>query len=421
MSRIPVVVTGIGATTPLGSNAPSTWEALLAGKSGVRRIDAEWADDLPVKIAAQIAVDPSEVLDRVEARRLDRSAQLGLIAAMEAWQDAGYGLKEDNPVDRERLGVAIATGIGGLHTLLTNWDVQKEKGARRVSPLAIPMLMANATAANVSLRLGAQAGVHTPVSACASSNESIALGLDMIRLDRADVVVVGGTEGVIHPLPIACFAQMQAMSRRNDEPERASRPWDVDRDGFVLAEGAAMFVIETLEHAQARGAKIYGELAGAGITADAHDMVQPNPTGHTQALAMTRALREGQLDPADIVHVNAHATSTPQGDITEASSIRQALGEHTEAIVNGTKSMTGHLLGGAGALESLATLLALRHRKVPPTINLDNCEPDLGIDIATKVRDLPTGDVAGINNSFGFGGHNVAVAFTNAYATEIDK
>ena len=421
MTRTPVVVTGIGATTPLGGDAPSTWEALLAGKSGVRRIDADWAEELPVKIAAQVAVDPSEVLDRVEARRLDRSAQLGVIAAMEAWRDAGYGLKEDNPVDRERLGVAIATGIGGLQTLLVNWDLQKDKGARRVSPLAIPMLMANATAANVSLRLGAQAGVHTPVSACASSNESIALGLDMIRLGRADVVVVGGTEGVIHPLPIASFAQMQAMSRRNDEPERASRPWDVDRDGFVLAEGAAMFVIETLEHAQARRAKIYGELAGAGITADAHDMVQPNPTGHTQALAMTRALREGQLDPADIVHVNAHATSTPQGDITEASSIRQALGEDTEAIVNGTKSMTGHLLGGAGALESLATLLALRHRKVPPTINLDNCEPDLGIDIATKVRDLPSGDLAGINNSFGFGGHNVAVALTNAYTTEIDK
>ncbi len=421
MSRTPVVVTGIGATTPLGGDAPSTWDALLAGKSGVRRIDADWAEDLPVKIAAQVAVDPSAVLDRVEARRLDRSAQLGVIAAMEAWQDAGYGLKEDNPVDRERLGVAIATGIGGLHTLLGNWDIQKEKGARRVSPLAIPMLMANATAANVSLRLGAQAGVHTPVSACASSNESIALGLDMIRLGRADVVVVGGTEGVIHPLPIASFAQMQAMSRRNDEPERASRPWDVDRDGFVLGEGAAMLVIETLEHAQARGAKIYGELAGAGITADAHDMVQPNPTGQTQARAMIRALREGDLDPADIVHVNAHATSTPQGDVTEASSIHQALGENTEAIVNGTKSMTGHLLGGAGALESLATLLALRDRKVPPTINLDNCEPDLGIDIATKVRDLPTGDVAGINNSFGFGGHNVAVAFTNAYATEIDR
>jgi 3-oxoacyl-[acyl-carrier-protein] synthase II len=418
MSRVRVVVTGIGATTPLGGDAPSTWEALLAGKSGVSRIQADWADDLPVKIAAQAAVDPSEMLDRVEARRLDRSAQLAVIAAMEAWKDAGYGLKEANPVDRQRLGVAIATGIGGLQTVLSNWDIQKEKGARRVSPLAIPMLMANASAANVSLRLGAQAGVHTPVSACASSNESIALALDMIRLDRADVVVVGGTEGVIHPLPIACFAQMQAMSRRNDEPERASRPWDVDRDGFVLAEGAAMFVIETLEHAQARGAKIYGELAGAGITADAHDMVQPNPTGQTQALAMTRALREGGLQPSDVVHVNAHATSTPQGDVTEASSIRQALGENTEAIVNATKSMTGHLLGGAGALESLATLLALRDRRVPPTINLDNPEPDLGIDIATKVRELPSGDLAGINNSFGFGGHNVAVAFTNAYITE---
>jgi 3-oxoacyl-[acyl-carrier-protein] synthase II len=417
MSRIRVVVTGIGATTPLGGDAPSTWEGLLAGRSGVSRIQAAWADDLPVKIAAQAMVDPAEILDRVEARRLDRCAQLAVIAAMEAWRDAGYGLKEDNPVDRERLGVAIATGIGGLHTLLANWDVQKEKGSRRVSPLAIPMLMANASAANVSLRLGAQAGAHTPVSACASSNESISLGLDMIRLGRADVVVVGGTEGVIHPMPIACFAQMQAMSRRNDEPERASRPWDVDRDGFVLGEGAAMLVIEKLEHAQARGAKIYGELAGAGITADAHDMVQPDPSGISQARAMTRAMREAELSPADVVHVNAHATSTPQGDATEAGCIRQALGEQTEAIVTGTKSMTGHLLGGAGALESLATLLALHHRTVPPTINLDNPDPDLGIDIATKVRELPGGDLAGINNSFGFGGHNVAVAFTNAYAT----
>ena len=224
---------------------PAPGKALLAGRSGVSKIEADWADDLSVQIAAQAAVDPTEVLERVEARRLDRSAQLGVIAAMEAWRDAGFGLKEENPVDRERLGVAIATGIGGLQTLLGQWDVQKEKGPRRVSPLAIPMLMANATAANVSLRLGAQAGVHTPVSACASSNEAISLGIDMIRLGRADVVVVGGTEACIHPLPIASFAQMQAMSRRNDEPERASRPWDVDRDGFVLGEGAAMLVIET--------------------------------------------------------------------------------------------------------------------------------------------------------------------------------
>jgi len=417
MSRTPIVVTGLGATTPLGGDVAGTWEAMLAGRSGVSAITADWAADLPVRIAAAAAVDPSEVLDRVEVRRLDRSAQLAVVAAMQAWADAGFGLREDNPVDRQRLGVALASGIGGLQTLLGQWDTQQEKGPRRVSPLAIPMLMANAPAASVSLRIGAQAGVHTPVSACASSNESIALGIDMIRLDRADVVVVGGTEAVIHPLPVNCFAQMQAMSRRNDEPERASRPWDVDRDGFVLGEGAAMFVIETLAHAHARGARIYGELAGAGITADAHDMVQPDPSGHSQARAMSRALRESDLSPADVVHVNAHATSTPQGDVTEAGVIRQALGEQTEAIVTGTKSMTGHLLGGAGALESLATLLALRHRVVPPTINLDNPEPDLGIDIASKVRELPAGDLAGINNSFGFGGHNVAVAFTNRYAT----
>ena len=417
MPRTRVVVTGIGATTPLGGDAPSTWEAMLAGRSGVNRIEAPWAEDVPVKIAAFVAVEPTEVLDRVEARRLDRSAQLGVVAAMEAWADAGFGLREDNPVDRTRLGVAIATGIGGLNTLLGQWDIQQEKGYRRVSPLAIPMLMANASSANVSLRLGAQAFAQTPVSACASSSESIAHALDQIRLGRADVVLAGGTESVIHPMPIACFAQMQAMSRRNDEPERASRPWDVDRDGFVLGEGAAMLVLETLEHAQARGARIYGELAGAGITADAHDMVQPNPTGETQARAMTYALREAELAPGDIVHVNAHATSTPQGDLTELSSIRQALGDRTEAIVSGTKSMTGHLLGGAGALESMATLLALYHRQVPPTINLDNPEADLRMDIATKVRDLPGGDLAAVNNSFGFGGHNVAVAFTNAYRT----
>lgn len=417
MSRTTIVVTGLGATTPLGGDVASTWEGLLAGRSGVSAIRADWAADLPVRIAAQAAEDPAGVLERVEARRLDRSAQLAMVAAMEAWRDAGFGLRDDNPVDRERLGVAIASGIGGLQTLLSQWDIQKEKGVRRVSPLAIPMLMANAPAANVSLRLGAQAGVHTPVSACASSNEALSLAADMIRLGRADVVVVGGTEGVVHPMPLACFAQMQAMSRRNDEPERASRPWDVDRDGFVLGEGAAILVLESHQHAQARGARIYGELAGAGITADAHDIVQPNPTGITQARAMTYALRESELSPADVVHVNAHATSTPQGDVTEAESIRMALGQDTSAIVTATKSMTGHLLGGAGALESLATLLALRHRRVPPTLNLDNPEPDLGIDIATSVRDLPGGDIAGINNSFGFGGHNVAVAFTNRYAT----
>ncbi|HET9872457.1 MAG TPA: beta-ketoacyl-[acyl-carrier-protein] synthase family protein [Propionibacteriaceae bacterium] len=417
MSRIRVVVTGLGATTPLGGDVASTWEGMLAGRSGVVRLKESWAEELPVKIGAPVAVDPTEVLERVEARKLDRSAQLAVVAALEAWKDAGFGLREENPVERERLGVAYASGIGGMQTLLSSWDILKEKGPRRVSPLAIPMLMANAPAANISLRIGAKAGVHTPVSACASSNESISLGLDMIRLGRADVVLVGGTEGVLHPMPVAAFGQMQAMSRRNDEPARASRPWDVDRDGFVLGEGSVAMVIETLEHAQARGARIYGELAGAGITSDANDMVLPDPSGVSQARAMTRALKEADLAPEQVNHVNAHATSTPQGDVTEAVSIRMALGENTDAIVTATKSMTGHLLGGAGALESMATLLALYHRTVPPTINLDNPEPDLGIDIASKVRELPDGDLAGLNNSFGFGGHNVAVAFTNQFAT----
>ncbi|GAB3758689.1 beta-ketoacyl-[acyl-carrier-protein] synthase family protein [Microlunatus parietis] len=411
MSRTRVVVTGLGATTPLGGDVASTWEGLLAGKSGVRKLEVDWIAELPVKIAAPVAVDPSEVLDRVVARRLDRNAQLAVIAAEQAWTDAGFGFGEENDLDPDRTGVAIGTGIGGISTLLGNWDTLRDKGVRRVSPLAVPMLMANAAAANVSLRIRARAGVHTTVSACASSNESIALGLDMIRLGRADVAMVGGTEAVIHAMTVGSFGQMQAMSRRNDEPERASRPWDVDRDGFVMGEGSAMFVIESLEHAQARGAKIYGELAGAGITADAHDMVAPEPTGHSQAKAMIKSLQDGELSAADVVHVNAHATSTPTGDGIEALSVREALGQDTTAIVTSTKSMTGHLLGGAGALESMATLLALHHRVVPPTINLDNPEPGLGIDIATEQRRLPDGDLVGINNSFGFGGHNVALAF----------
>lgn len=419
MSRT-VVITGLGATTPLGGDAVSTWEGLLAGRSGIHTIEADWAAELPTKFAAQVVVEPTEVVPRVEARRMDRSSQLAVHAGLQAWEDAGYKLGEDNTLDRERLAVSIGTGIGGLHTLLESWDTMKERGVRRVSPYTIPMLMANAPASQVGLRIGAKAGVHTPISACASSNEAIAQGLDIVRHGRADVCVVGGTEGVVHPLPIAAFGQMQALSRRNDSPEQASRPWDVDRDGFVLGEGAVVLVLETLEHAQARGARIYGTLVGAGISADSHDIVQPDPTGHGQASAMRRALADAGLSASDIDHVNAHATSTPQGDITEAGSIRAALGDDNRAIVTGTKSMTGHLLGAAGALESMATILALRHRIVPPTINLDNMEPDLGIDIAAnKPRELGSGDLAALNNSFGFGGPNVAIAFTNQNVTEI--
>jgi len=415
-----IVITGIGASTPIGGDLNSTWAGLLAGKSGISRITAEWAQDLPVQIAGQAAVDPGEVIPRVKARRLDRSSQLALIAAEEAWLDAGLGLEDDNDLDPLRTAVSIASGIGGLHSLLDNWDLHKEKGPRRVSPFTIPMLMANAPAANVGLMVHAKAGVHTPVSACASSNEAISLGLDLIRLGRADLVVVGGTEATIHALPLAGFAQMQALSRRNDDPEGASRPWDRGRDGFVMSEGAAVMVIESLEHARARGVtRIYGTIAGSGITADSHDMVQPDPSGEGQSGAMLKGLVDAGLNASDIKHVNAHGTSTPQGDMTEAGSIRIALGDATDdCVVTSTKSMTGHLLGGAGALETIATVLALRDRLVPPTINLVDPEPDLPIDVAANVaRDLPSGDLAAVNNSFGFGGHNVAIVVTNANIT----
>jgi 3-oxoacyl-[acyl-carrier-protein] synthase II len=412
MTTTRVVVTGLGATTPIGGDVPTTWDAMLAGQSGVKTLTEDWAEQLPVRIAARVAIEPLEVLERVKARRLDRSGQFALIAALEAWQDAGLA---DVEVDPQRLAVAIASGIGGVTTLLANYDALVEKGPRRVSPLAIPMLMPNSPAANVGLALGAKGGVHTPVSACASGNEAIAHGIDLIRLDRADVVVVGGTEAAVHALPLAAFSQMMALSKRNDDPPAASRPWDVARDGFVLGEGSGVLVIESESHAAARGAPIYAEVAGAGITADSHDIAQPDPTGVGATRAMTMALAEGGLEAGDVRHINAHATSTPQGDVAEAEAIRQALGPATdEVIVTSTKSMTGHLLGAAGALESIATILALKHRTVPATINVDELDPVVRLDVATKQRDLAQGDIAALNNSFGFGGHNVAIAFRSA-------
>ena len=404
-----VVVTGMGTTNPLGGDVSTTWEAMLVGRSGVRVLEDDWAEALPVKIGAPVAVEPTEVMERVKARRLDRSGQFAMIAAAEAWADAGL---ESDEVDGDRLGVAVASGIGGITTLLANYDALLDKGPRRVSPLAIPMLMPNGPAASVSLAFGARAGVHTPVSACASGNEAIAHALDMIRLGRADVAIAGGTEAAIHPLPLAAFAQMMALSRRNDEPERASRPWDKGRDGFVLGEGAAVLVLESAEHAERRGARVYAEVAGAGITADAHDVAQPEPDGRGATRAIQRALAEGQLDPSAVQHINAHATATPQGDVTESMAIRKALdGAADGVVVTSTKSMTGHLLGAAGALESVATVLALHHRLVPPTINLDDRDDDVELDIATEPRELAQGPLAALNNSFGFGGHNVTIAY----------
>ncbi|HCB03638.1 MAG TPA: beta-ketoacyl-[acyl-carrier-protein] synthase II [Nocardioides sp.] len=416
MSRIRVVVTGLGTTNPVGGDVSSTWDALVNGRSGVRRIEADWAEELPVKIAGVAAVEPTEVLERVKARRLDRTAQFALVSTMEAWADSGLAEVQDE-LDGDRVGVALASGIGGVITLLDNYDVLKEKGPRRVSPLAVPMLMPNASAANVSLYVGARAAVNTPVSACASGNEAIALAVDQIRLGRADVVVAGGTEAAIHPLNISAFANMMALSKTasgpdGGDPTAVSRPWDTARDGFVLGEGAGVLVLESEEHAKARGAKIYAEVLGAGITADAHDIAQPDPAGRGGSRAILRALAESEIGPEAIFHVNAHATSTPLGDIAEGLMLHATLGQYVEqVVVTSTKSMTGHLLGGAGALEAVAVVKAIETRTVPPTINLDNQDPEVDLDIATKPRDLPVGDIAALNNSFGFGGANVAVAF----------
>jgi 3-oxoacyl-[acyl-carrier-protein] synthase II len=405
MSHTDVVVTGLGATTPLGGDVASTWDAMLAGRSGVGPLTQEWAQSLPVRIAAQLAVEPSEKIERVKLRRLDRSEAVALIAAHEAWADAGLA---DSGLDTERLAVSVGTGIGGAMTLLAQDDILEASGPRKVSPHTVPMLMPNGPAAWVGLELGAKAGVHSVASACATGAEAIALGLDIIRSGRADVVVAGGTEAVVHALPIAGFASMRAMSVRNDDPERASRPWDKGRDGFVLGEGAGVVVLERADHAKARGAKVYARLAGAGITSDGYDIVQPDPEGAGFVRAIGKALADADLAGKDVVHVNAHATSTPTGDMVEVAGLRGAIGDHL--VLTSTKSMTGHLLGAAGAVETIATILAIRDGVIPPTINLDDPEDGL-LDVAAhKARHL---DVpVALNNSFGFGGHNVALLFT---------
>ncbi|MFC9944293.1 beta-ketoacyl-ACP synthase II [Streptomyces pratensis] len=410
-----VVVTGIGATTPLGGDSASTWEGLMAGRSGVKPLEGERFAELPVRIAALAAVDPGEVLPRPLARKLDRSAQFALIAAREAWADAGFTGKagEDEKIQPERLGSVIASGIGGVITLLDQYDVLKEKGVRRVSPHTVPMLMPNGPAANVGLEVNAQAGVHTPVSACASGAEAIGYAVEMIRTGRADVVVAGGTEAAIHPLPIAAFANMMAMSKSNDEPEKASRPYDTGRDGFVLGEGAGVVILESAEHAAARGARVYCEVLGQGLSADAHHIAQPEPTGRGIAAAMQNLLDSTDLKPSEVVHLNAHATSTPQGDIAEIKALRAVLGDDLDHVaISATKSMTGHLLGGAGGIETVATVLALHNRMAPPTINIDDLDEAVEADVVRgEPRALPEGSIAAINNSFGFGGHNVVLAF----------
>jgi len=403
----------LGVTSPLGGDVPSTWEALLAGRSGARALPADWAPDLPVRIAAPAAVDPATVLERVQARRLDRCEQFAIVAAREAWADAG-----GPEVEPARLGVVVSSGIGGVASTLAAYDTLREKGWQRLSPFTVPMLMPNGAAGWISIEMGARAGVHTTVSACASGAEAIGYAIEMIRSGRADVVIAGGTEAAIIPLNIAAFAAMRALSTRNDEPERASRPFDKGRDGFVLGEGAGMVVLESAEHAARRGARVHAVAAGAGYSADAHHIAQPEPTGAGIVASIEAVLADASLAPEQVVHVNAHATSTPAGDAVEGQAVRAALGAAADGVVvSATKSMTGHLLGGAGAVEAVATILALRDHVAPPTINLEDPDDGAMVDIATEPRELkPQGSapMAALNNSFGFGGHNVTLAFTAA-------
>ncbi len=408
-----VVVTGLGATSPLGGDVSSTWAAALAGTSGARPFNPEWVEryGLPVTFAATLAVPASDVLSVPETKRMDPSAQYAIVAAREAWADAGAP-----EVDPERLGAVVSSGIGGIQTTLDGWDTLREKGARRMLPMTVPMLMPNSPAAYVSLELHARAGSHALVSACASGSEAIGYAVEMIRSGRADVVVAGGTEACIHPMPIASFAASRTLSLRNDDPAGASRPYDVDRDGFVLGEGAGIVVLESATHAAARGARVYAHLAGVGLSADGYHITSPEPSGDGQIRAMRAALADSGVAARDVVHLNAHATSTVVGDLIEARSVRAVLGDEADHVaLSATKSMTGHLLGGAGALETIFTVLALNERVAPPTINVANPDPELVLDLVRDTpRALPAGQIAAVNNSFGFGGHNVALVVTSA-------
>lgn len=413
MNNVPdVVVTGLGATTPLGSDVASTWKAALAGESGARHLDNDWAEkySMPVNFAATIKEKPEEKLSRPETKRMDPSTQYAIIAAREAWEDAG-----SPEMDGDRLGSVVSSGIGGIWTTLDAWDTLREKGARRVLPMTVPMLMPNSPTAYVSLEFGARAGAHALVSACASGAEAIAYGVEMIRSGRADVVIAGGTEATIHPMPISAFAASRTLSLRNDDPQGASRPYDTARDGFVIGEGAGVVVLESAEHAAARDARVYARISGVGQTADGYHITSPEPSGAGQVRAMGAAMTDAGVEMSSVVHVNAHATSTVVGDLIEARSIREVLGSDSDHVaLSATKSMTGHLLGGAGALETIFTVLAVHNRQAPPTINVTDPDPELELDLVRdKPRDLPAGDITAINNSFGFGGHNIALVVTN--------
>jgi len=403
-----VVVTSLAATTSIAGDVDATWKALLAGESGIGTIDGGFVDefDLPVRIGGTLKVSPDEGLSRVELRRMSFVERLALTLGRTVWQNAG-----SPEVDQDRLGVVIGTGLGGGESLIDAVDKLRDGGYRKVSPFAVQMIMPNGPSATVGLELGARAGVITPVSACSSGSEAIANAYRMIAFGDADIVVTGGVEGQLDAVATAGFAMMRALSTRNDDPKGASRPFDKDRDGFVFGEAGALMVLESEEHAKARGATIHGRILGAGITSDGYHIVAPDPEGTGAARAMRRAIETAGLTKADIGHVNAHATATPIGDVAKAKAINAAVGNH--AAIYAPKSALGHSIGAVGALEAVLTVLSLRDEVIPPTLNLENQDPEIDLDVVKGEPRSGRIDFA-LNNSFGFGGHNVALAFGRA-------
>jgi 3-oxoacyl-[acyl-carrier-protein] synthase II len=402
-----VVITGLGAVTPLGNDVESTWQSLVAGKSGAAEIQQWDASEYPVNFACELKdFDPGQWLERKQARRMDRFAQMIVAAARQAEQDSGI----DVEAEAERIGGSIATGIGGLKAFQDCYDQLLARGPDRVNPFSIPQIIPNMGAAWVSMELGTRGPLSSQCTACAASNMAIGEAADMIRLGRADVVFAGGTEAGVTPIGIAGFSAMRALSRRNEAPEEASRPFDAARDGFVMGEAGAVVLLEELEHARARGARIYGELLGYGLSSDATHVTEPDPSGENPARAMRMALADAGIPAEDVDYINAHGTSTPLGDASETKVIKLALGEDNarKTPISSTKGATGHCLGAAGAVEAIFTILAVNRNTLPPTINYESPDPECDLDyIPNESREA---DVrVGVSNSFGFGGHNACI------------
>ena len=403
-----VAVTGIGIISPVGIGIEDYWEALMAGVSGVGPITQFDTSGYRVRIAAEVRdFDPTAYVDRKSARRMDRFAQLSVAAARLAVEDGNL----DIGVEPENIGVVVSSGIGGLKTFEKEMEVLISKGPDRISPLFIPMQIVNMASAQISIVLGTKGPSTTVCTACSSASNAIGDAFEMVKRGAADVMLAGGCEAAVTPMGIASFAAMRALSERNDEPERASRPFDRDRDGFVMGEGSAVLILEEMEHARARGAKVYAEITGYGMSSDAYHISAPEASGESQARAMTAALAEAGIDPSQVDYINAHGTSTPLGDEIETRVIKIALGEHASKVaVSSTKSMIGHCLGASGALESAACILAIERGAIPPTINLDNPDPECDLDYVPNNSRKQTVRVA-VSNSFGFGGHNVTLVF----------